>query len=141
MDERVYRLRRVADGKWYGTASHRRVSDEDKHWHTRAGKYMSAASLNQVLQGFHLDDLPDLEIVPYKIQEEYPMDAYRIKLNQGHCGKCGELIVSRHRHDFVTCKCGAASVDGGNSYLRRCGSVKDCSVMEPVTIKKQEWED
>jgi hypothetical protein len=31
------------------------------------------------------------------------------------------MIVSKHRHDFVTCTCGAISVDGGQAYLRRVG--------------------
>lgn len=29
------------------------------------------------------------------------------------------MIESKHRHDFVTCSCGASSVDGGKVYLRR----------------------
>jgi hypothetical protein len=37
------------------------------------------------------------------------------------CLSCGDKIVSKHRHDFVTCTCGAVSVDGGQSYLRRVG--------------------
>ena len=38
------------------------------------------------------------------------------------CLYCGDFIVSKHRHDFVTCTCGAISVDGGQAYLRRVGS-------------------
>lgn len=37
------------------------------------------------------------------------------------CGHCDDFIFSKHRHDFVTCKCGAVSVDGGQEYLRRVG--------------------
>ena len=37
------------------------------------------------------------------------------------CMGCGDFIVSKHRHDFVTCTCGAISVDGGQAYLRRVG--------------------
>jgi hypothetical protein len=37
------------------------------------------------------------------------------------CLSCGDKIFSRHRHDFVTCTCGAVSVDGGQEYLRRVG--------------------
>ena len=37
------------------------------------------------------------------------------------CLGCGDFIVSKHRHDFVTCTCGAVSVDGGQEYLRRVG--------------------
>lgn len=32
---------------------------------------------------------------------------------------CGDIIESTFRHDFVTCSCGAVSVDGGKDYLRR----------------------
>ena len=40
--------------------------------------------------------------------------------NSARCKKCGDEIESKHRHDFVTCRCGAVSVDGGKSYLKRC---------------------
>lgn len=43
----------------------------------------------------------------------------RIVRNAAQCAKCGDLIVSKHRHDYVTCKCGAISIDGGNAYLKR----------------------
>lgn len=39
------------------------------------------------------------------------------------CNKCDDFIVSKHRHNFVTCKCGAISVDGGQEYLRRVGDL------------------
>ena len=42
-----------------------------------------------------------------------------IKRNAAKCLKCGEVIESRYRHDFVTCSCGALSVDGGKDYIRR----------------------
>jgi len=38
------------------------------------------------------------------------------------CNNCDKFIVSKHRYDFVTCSCGAISVDGGQNYLRRVGS-------------------
>jgi len=38
------------------------------------------------------------------------------------CNNCDDFIVSKHRHDFVECSCGAISVDGGQDYLRRVGS-------------------
>jgi hypothetical protein len=34
------------------------------------------------------------------------------------CLLCEDVIQSQYRHDFVTCKCGNLSVDGGVSYLR-----------------------
>lgn len=43
--------------------------------------------------------------------------------NKAQCRKCGEVIESKNSHDFQRCKCGAISVDGGLSYLKR--SFKD----------------
>ena len=40
------------------------------------------------------------------------------KLNRARCNLCNDIIVSRHVHDYVTCKCGEISIDGGNSYWR-----------------------
>jgi hypothetical protein len=40
------------------------------------------------------------------------------------CNKCDDFIVSKHRHDFVSCKCGNVSVDGGQAYLRRVGGIE-----------------
>ena len=44
--------------------------------------------------------------------------------NAVSCNSCGDMIISKHRHDFVTCTCGAISVDGGQAYLRRVGSLE-----------------
>jgi hypothetical protein len=41
--------------------------------------------------------------------------------NEAQCAKCGEIIWSAHRHDFVRCKCGSIAVDGGQAYLKRVG--------------------
>lgn len=43
----------------------------------------------------------------------------QIVKNAAKCKKCGDVIESKHVHDFVTCKCGAISVDGGHFYLKR----------------------
>ena len=34
--------------------------------------------------------------------------------NAIRCNICGDEIESKHRHDFVQCKCGACAVDGGH---------------------------
>jgi len=45
----------------------------------------------------------------------------RLIRNAIKCTKCGEVIVSRHVHDFVSCLCGAVSADGGLEYAKRLG--------------------
>ena len=58
------------------------------------------------------------EIAP----KTYPTPATslnKIKCNKAKCLKCGDIIESKHRHDYVSCKCGAISVDGGKDYLKR----------------------
>jgi tRNA(Ile2) C34 agmatinyltransferase TiaS len=57
-----------------------------------------------------------------------------ITRNALRCGKCGDEIESKHRHDFKWCKCGAIAVDGGLEYLRRVGdwpSATELSTYEP----------
>jgi len=39
--------------------------------------------------------------------------------NIAKCLLCGDIIESKYTHDFVTCKCGNLSVDGGNDYWKR----------------------
>lgn len=44
------------------------------------------------------------------------------------CLLCNDVIESQYRHDFVTCSCGALSVDGGRDYTRI------------IYNKKEDWE-
>ena len=50
---------------------------------------------------------------------------YRILSNKAQCRLCGDVIESKHRHDFVWCKCQAIAVDGGKAYLKRTGNPED----------------
>lgn len=52
------------------------------------------------------------------------------------CGKCKTIVVSRHRHDFVSCGCPVGTfVDGGDDYLR-CGG----NYAEVRNKETGEWE-
>lgn len=52
--------------------------------------------------------------------------------NRIKCNKCGDVIESNSVHEFVTCSCGACSVDGGHEYLRRLGWQDDWTDMSEV---------
>lgn len=41
--------------------------------------------------------------------------------NKIQCNKCKDIIESTHVHDFKWCECRNCAVDGGLSYLKRCG--------------------
>ena len=43
-------------------------------------------------------------------------------MNRIKCAKCGDLLHSKHVHDFVACSCGAVFVDGGDEYCRVGGN-------------------
>ena len=45
-----------------------------------------------------------------------------IMQNEAQCAKCKAIVFSRYRHDYVSCDCGAISVDGGQDYLKRVGN-------------------
>lgn len=58
-----------------------------------------------------------------------------MQLNRVRCRKCGDILESKHRHDFVRCGCGAIAVDGGHEYIRRIGHAEDIELLpinEPI---------
>lgn len=56
----------------------------------------------------------------------------RIITNKIRCKKCGDIIESKTRHDFKTCRCGAVAVDGGYDYLKRTGNYEDWEELSEV---------
>lgn len=67
----------------------------------------------------------------------------RLTLNAVKCGKCHEVIVSTHRHDFRYCKCRAVAVDGGLDYAKRCGDLDnyiELSEYEEYEREETDWE-
>ncbi len=63
---------------------------------------------------------------------------HKIIENKAQCLKCGDVIESLHRHDFVTCQCRAISVDGGKDYLKRSVGSKG---YEDTSIEKEDLND
>ena len=64
--------------------------------------------------------------------------------NAIRCKRCGDVIESKHRHDFRTCSCGAVAVDGGYDYLRRihpCNCDSDDAYEELSVTDSEEEED
>lgn len=59
--------------------------------------------------------------------------------NAIRCNICGDEIESKHRHDYVQCKCGACAVDGGHDYLRRCARDENC--FTDISIIEQQKQD
>lgn len=42
------------------------------------------------------------------------------------------MIYSKHRHDYVTCGCGACSIDGGSDYMKISGDPGDWEIVQGV---------
>jgi len=56
--------------------------------------------------------------------------------NKAKCLKCGGIIVSVHRHDWVSCSCGSIFIDGGNDYWRGGGNPDNFErIYEPLEAK------
>ena len=53
----------------------------------------------------------------------------QILANKIKCKKCGDIIESKSRHDFVECSCGACYVDGGKDYVRIGGKLEDIEIL------------
>lgn len=62
--------------------------------------------------------------------------------NSARCRQCGDEIESTHRHEMVSCSCGAVCVDGGLAYLRRVwnGSLGQPEDVFEDTSETTEWE-
>jgi hypothetical protein len=45
------------------------------------------------------------------------------------CKLCGDIIESKHRHDFVMCSCESCFVDGGKDYFRWGGEIENVEVL------------
>lgn len=58
-------------------------------------------------------------------------------VNAAKCMGCGDIIESKHHHDFRTCSCGSLSVDGGLEYTRMLWSPG----VEFVSLVKYDNED
>lgn len=43
--------------------------------------------------------------------------------NKWKCLKCNDIVESKHRHDYVTCKCGKSSCDGSKQKTLELGKV------------------
>jgi len=57
------------------------------------------------------------------------------KKNMAKCALCSDKIISKHRHDWVSCKCGEIFIDGGNDYWR--AGAKDFRNL--LRYKKGKW--
>ncbi|MFF1554233.1 hypothetical protein ACFVX3_24685 [Rhodococcus erythropolis] len=55
--------------------------------------------------------------------ERQKLDVGDIFINQVRHTKCGWIIRSKNRHDWVTCKCGELSLDGGSWYQAMNGDI------------------
>lgn len=73
---------------------------------------------NEVILSDSRDYLNYVTITSTKEQRR-KFDIGDIFINAAVCKKCGDYIRSKNRHDFVTCKCGNVSVDGGSWYSKR----------------------
>lgn len=67
---------------------------------------------------------PEMRTNPVSFMRKPEDDEKRYK-NKCRCKKCGDVIESKSRHDFVWCKCRSIFTDGGQDYIRRGGLLDD----------------
>ena len=60
-----------------------------------------------------------------------PKTERKIVRNRAQCRLCLDIVESKHRHDFVYCKCDEIFTDGGTTYIRR--GAKDLSNIIDLT--------
>lgn len=109
--------RRYADGrKTYAPSMYNEAFDRVRKWHRPEHPDITASPAS-----FYADDGDMGKWNPELGRFYWPPELR----NRAQCRKCGDIIESRHVHDFVRCKCGAIFVDGGHDYIRRGGDPMD----------------
>ena len=66
-----------------------------------------------------MSDYHDFTNIDTPKEERRKVNVGDIYINAAKCLKCEDEIRSKNRHDYVTCKCGNVSVDGGSWYCKR----------------------
>ena len=62
-----------------------------------------------------------------------------VVVNKAQCKLCGDIIESKHGHDFKWCSCGEIAVDGGKNYIKR--SAKNLNnIIELSETYEEEYE-
>ena len=61
----------------------------------------------------------------------------KIIKNMAKCQRCGDIIESKHTHDFKTCRCGTISVDGGYDYIKRTYAYDPTDIIELSVIEEE----
>lgn len=64
----------------------------------------------------------------------------KITTNKIRCKKCGDVIESTYTHDFKWCSCHSVAVDGGRSYLKRCGDLNNIEELSDYEFEEEEDE-
>ena len=67
------------------------------------------------------------------------MKVNKLIKNAARCTHCGDIVESKHTHDFQWCSCKTIAVDGGTSYLKRSfknspADFEDMSLFEEIEI-------
>lgn len=52
-----------------------------------------------------------------------------MEVNLIKCNLCGDIIWSRHVHDFRYCSCKKVAIDGGREYMRIMGEDENYELM------------
>jgi len=65
------------------------------------------------------------------------IDKEVILRNSAICALCGDMLRSRHQHDYKSCRCGEISIDGGNAYLKRSAKNLDNIIDTSIVLETQ----
>lgn len=61
-----------------------------------------------------------------------------MKVNAIKCPVCEDVVYSRSRHDFRSCRCRGVSIDGGFDYIRLAWDAKRVPCPEPFELELPE---
>ena len=101
--------------------SHAEEQLDDNHNVMCVPVWPSIGNLKSWINAFEgaIDRIEGLQLFTDEEKPEHKPCGVKIISNKIRCNHCEDTIESTYRHDYVTCKCGTVSVDGGLDYLKR----------------------
>ena len=87
--------------------------------------FRASTSRGKDFRNVTVPDYQEFTTIDTPKEERRKLDVGDIWSNSIKCLKCGDVIRSKNRHNYVSCSCGAVAVDGGSWYTKINGYAED----------------
>ena len=88
--------------------------------------FLHGVKLGKVIQFIGIDDISPSEEAKHQAATDHsqmlgelPENYKQITINKAQCLLCNDILESKSKEDYITCRCGNLSIGGGKDHLKR----------------------